>query len=313
MENKIRDFLKLIKVNENTISMFLGLGVVAIIAVMIVNYFRETPASLPTIDDSTISQVLDDIRYDEASESAESSESGNLAQVVATPTIVPTVKPTVVPPTATPTLIPSPTPTIAPSNTPTPLPTLVPTATVVPEPTITTSPTAVPTIVPSPTPTPAGQIAGGVSTSNDEQVAGANQQKYTVVKGDNLWMIAEKTYKTGYGWVEIAKANNMTSKTVGLIEVGQELNIPQLEKQYPTTVADQQGNVAQVTDNNDNAAPNITTANNYTVVRGDNLWNIARAAYGDGFKWTTIYEANKEIVTSPGYIEVGMNLKLPRS
>ncbi len=312
MENKIRDFLKLIKVNENTISMFLGLGVVAIIAVMIVNYFRETPASLPTIDDSTISQVLDDINYNEASQSAMASDSGELAQAEAvSPTVVPTIKPTKVPPTATPTQIPTPTPTVVPSSTPTLIPTQIPTATVVPEkPTTTPLPTIVPTM--TPTPTPSGQIAGGVSTSNDEQVAGANQQKYVVVKGDNLWKIAEKNYKTGYGWVEIAKANNMTSKTVGLIEVGQELNIPQLDKQYPTTVVDQSdSNIASAGTNVDQ---NITiTADNYTVVKGDNLWNIAVAAYGDGFKWTTIYEANKETITTPRYIEVGMNLKLPRS
>ena len=34
----------------------------------------------------------------------------------------------------------------------------------------------------------------------------------------------------------------------------------------------------------------------YTVQYGDCLWNIAKAAYGDGSKWKAIYEANKEAI-----------------
>ena len=36
-----------------------------------------------------------------------------------------------------------------------------------------------------------------------------------------------------------------------------------------------------------------TANSNYTVVKGDCLWNIAKKYYGDGRKWTLIYEANK--------------------
>lgn len=34
----------------------------------------------------------------------------------------------------------------------------------------------------------------------------------------------------------------------------------------------------------------------YTVQSGDCLWNIAKAAYGNGAKWTEIYKANKEAI-----------------
>lgn len=37
---------------------------------------------------------------------------------------------------------------------------------------------------------------------------------------------------------------------------------------------------------------------NYTVQSGDCLWNIAKAAYGDGSKWEVIYEANKTVIES---------------
>ena len=35
---------------------------------------------------------------------------------------------------------------------------------------------------------------------------------------------------------------------------------------------------------------------NYTVKPGDCLWNIAKDAYGNGSKWTKIYEANKTVI-----------------
>ena len=47
--------------------------------------------------------------------------------------------------------------------------------------------------------------------------------------------------------------------------------------------------------NNDGRASATQT---YTVQNGDCLWNIAKAAYGDGSKWTAIYEANKNIIES---------------
>lgn len=34
----------------------------------------------------------------------------------------------------------------------------------------------------------------------------------------------------------------------------------------------------------------------YTVVSGDCLWNIAKRFYGDGTKWTIIYDANKQAI-----------------
>ncbi len=36
------------------------------------------------------------------------------------------------------------------------------------------------------------------------------------------------------------------------------------------------------------------TGGSYTVVKGDTLWEIAEAAYGDGSQWTKILAANKD-------------------
>jgi nucleoid-associated protein YgaU len=48
------------------------------------------------------------------------------------------------------------------------------------------------------------------------------------------------------------------------------------------------------------------------VVRGDNLWNIARAHYGTGFHHTVIYGANKEQIRDPDLIYPGQVFSLPK-
>ena len=49
----------------------------------------------------------------------------------------------------------------------------------------------------------------------------------------------------------------------------------------------------------------------YVVKRNDNLWNIARALYGKGEKWTVIFEANKEKIKNPNFLKPGLTLQIP--
>ncbi len=124
---------------------------------------------------------------------------------------------------------------------------------------------------------------------------------HTVSKGEHLWAIAEKYYESGYNWVDIAKENNLADP--GTITEGQELIIPKtaqiaLRKSTPIVAG-----AARTTDS--------ILANEYTVVKGDTLWKIAVRAYGDGYSWTRIYEANKDQISNANVIEKGMILKLP--
>lgn len=59
------------------------------------------------------------------------------------------------------------------------------------------------------------------------------------------------------------------------------------------------------------AAPG-DTARRLHIVRGDNLWNIARAHYGEGFRYTTIFDANKEQIRDPNLIYPGQIFSLPK-
>lgn len=49
----------------------------------------------------------------------------------------------------------------------------------------------------------------------------------------------------------------------------------------------------------------------YTVVKGDCLWKIAKKYYGDGSKYTLIYNANTDQISNPDLIYPGQVLTIP--
>ncbi len=51
---------------------------------------------------------------------------------------------------------------------------------------------------------------------------------------------------------------------------------------------------------------------NYTVVKGDSLWKLAKKYYNDGSKYTVIFNANKGVIKDPNKIYVGQVIKIPK-
>lgn len=49
----------------------------------------------------------------------------------------------------------------------------------------------------------------------------------------------------------------------------------------------------------------------HTVAKGDTLWAVATKEYGDGSKYTEIFEANKPMLTDPDKIYPGQVLRIP--
>ncbi len=136
----------------------------------------------------------------------------------------------------------------------------------------------------------------GVITDSSTQ-ATMSQNEHIVTQGESLWSVAEDSYGSGYNWVDLKSANNLTSDS---LEIGQKLIIPNdVEAKTPTVTAK-----AEVTD------LTSITADTYTVSEGDCLWDIAVRAYGDGFVWTEIARVNN--LDNPNIIHTGNILILPR-
>jgi hypothetical protein len=49
----------------------------------------------------------------------------------------------------------------------------------------------------------------------------------------------------------------------------------------------------------------------YTVQPGDSLSKIAQYFYGEAHLWTVIFEANQDVLSDPGLLQIGQTLKIP--
>ena len=49
----------------------------------------------------------------------------------------------------------------------------------------------------------------------------------------------------------------------------------------------------------------------YTIEKGDSLWKIASKFYGNGAKWNTLFEDNKEVIQNPDLIDPGQVIRVP--
>lgn len=126
---------------------------------------------------------------------------------------------------------------------------------------------------------------------------------YTVVAGDSLYRIAEKTLGPGQGpqWRRIADANPALSDPSRL-RPGMKIAIP-AARTPPRPAADtveQEGFLVV-----DNAA----TARSYIVQPGDTLGEISTKVYGTSRKWRMIREANGNL--DPRALRPGLKLTIP--
>lgn len=138
-----------------------------------------------------------------------------------------------------------------------------------------------------------------IEPTMEDQTKRNTSSTYTVRPGDDLWSISENIYKDGYKWVEIATANKLENP--GLIFAGNKLMIPTVN-QKPDKDPEKENSVVQ---------NNSITGSNYKIQGGDNLWDIAVRAYGDGYKWPEIAKTNT--LKNPDLIYPDNILNIPRN
>ncbi|MFO7891099.1 MAG: LysM peptidoglycan-binding domain-containing protein [bacterium] len=112
--------------------------------------------------------------------------------------------------------------------------------------------------------------------------------KYTVVRGDNLWDISKKDdiYGNPYQWIRIYCVNKDQIKDADLI--------------YPEQIFNIARGVAE---------------NEHLVVKGEFLSKIAGMAevFGDPTKWTELYEANNDVIEDANIIYPYQVITIPKN
>ncbi len=267
-------FFDYLRFGESYTSLVLGI-VVVIISTALLLSFVHNRNSVPTNPVTQESQSIAQISQRALQLTVSPQEKAN-TEINATVTAAPSVKPT-----ARPTLPPTAKPTNAPTVTPNPTKVVA---------TVTTVPTKAP-------------------QKEETKISAPTAGEYTVKAGDSLWTIAERQYKSGYNWVDIARANNLSNP--GQISTGSKLKLPKVTAKTPT-IEDTKTDVAQKEQKNTSSSivgSKITT-DTYQVVKGDSLWTISVRAYGNGYKWVDIARANK--LVNPSLIHADNKLKIPR-
>lgn len=124
----------------------------------------------------------------------------------------------------------------------------------------------------------------------------SRETTYTIQPGDQLMGISKKFYGTTKRWREIADANPGVDPN--RLVVGEEITIPAAASEAPEAASP-------------TAVAPPSVGRTHTVARGDTLYGIAEEYYGDGGQWRKIYEANRDKLSSPEALKVGMNLSVP--
>jgi nucleoid-associated protein YgaU len=184
----------------------------------------------------------------------------------------------------------------------------------------TTRPTAAPKVAKKPTATTAVKktakdvkaptpTASNAAKAKKAEKAPAVDKKgvYTVVKGDNLWVISERIYMSGYNWVDISRVNKLSNPDE--IEAGTKLVLPKVKSKTATVVQAPKSKKVVQKEVKPDAGKKIA-GGEYKVVKGDSLWSISVRAYVDGYQWTKIAKANN--LKNPNLIHSGNKLKIPR-
>ncbi len=157
---------------------------------------------------------------------------------------------------------------------------------------------------------------GAVSTEQIQEALNSTSKNYTVQEGETLWSIAEDKYGSGFEWYRIAEANKITD--AANLEKGTALVIPDTKEAAmtePTTAMEESSEeVVKISPTPSDTQPTMEssskiTGSTYVIQEGDDLWDIAVRAYGDGYKWVEIAEANN--LENPDLIHVDNTLKLP--
>ncbi|MBI3466057.1 MAG: LysM peptidoglycan-binding domain-containing protein [Planctomycetes bacterium] len=158
---------------------------------------------------------------------------------------------------------------------------------------------------PRPKPEPVTSLSrqGAPSTS---ATPSASPQEYTVQEYDTLSDIAARKLGDASLWPQLYEANRGILPDPDHLPVGQKIRIPDPRKPDSRVAV---GPAAATVANRSSRVPSGDRL--YEVQDNETLSQIARRFYNDTSMYRTIYQANRDQLTSPDDVRVGMVLRLP--
>lgn len=126
-------------------------------------------------------------------------------------------------------------------------------------------------------------------------------------KGETAFLIDSYGGLTAYdmlsGYAE--RAGYWTAYGQALLDAVASAQVPDQETPATPEKAPGEPSAPQLPD------PVQPSSKTYTVQKGDSLWRIAQRLYGDGRRYTLIFEANRDKIKDPNAIYVGQVLTVP--
>ena len=170
----------------------------------------------------------------------------------------------------------------------------------------------IPTVTLGSTPAPLPHTIERPDVSLPEKPAAVSGIRHTVMAGETLTRIAQRHYGNGDYWRAIAKANPGKVSRDGQVRQGVVLDIPkrtdsQLGSDFIPAGTER---VVQV----DTRSTASTSRSSVIVVKpGDTLSDLASKHLGSAGKWRELMDANKDKLSAPESLAVGMKLRVPGS
>jgi len=149
--------------------------------------------------------------------------------------------------------------------------------------------------------------------------------EYTIQKGDTLAEISKKFFGTSSHASDIARANPFMD--AGKLKAGRTIRVPKdpsniqgkpnpkyeppapIAKERPPAPAPKPD--PRTTAPQPVGKPPAASPTEYVVKSGDSLSRIAKAVYGDAHLTDKIYQANRDVMSSPDSLREGQRLRIP--
>lgn len=163
-------------------------------------------------------------------------------------------------------------------------------------------------------------VKAAVSAGGNATSTGGSSSK--IVAGDKVKIVQGAVYGGLYAktrglkvpsayignWYTVTKVQTNAGTEEALIkELYSWVALKYLQKQGAVAIIAQKTVTVQQT----RSATTAPTLKTYTVKKGDTLWGIAKTYYGNGARYTQIYDANKGIIKNPNLIYVGQVFTIP--